>query len=86
MVLAQSVIAKWGNSSAIRIPSNILKKANIGLNDTIFFDVSEDGNITLTKKPTPKKGTLEYLFKDYEGGSFQSELVIPSTPTGTEKW
>jgi hypothetical protein len=34
----------------------------------------------------PKKGTLEYLFKDYTGESFKTTLVNPVKPVGKEKW
>jgi hypothetical protein len=34
----------------------------------------------------PKKETLEYLFKDYSGKSFRTELVNPQKPMGNEKW
>ena len=40
----------------------------------------------LAEIPTPKKGTLEYLFKDYSGESFKTPLVNPATPVGNEKW
>jgi len=39
-----------------------------------------------TKTPAPKKGTLEYLFKDYNGESFKTTLINPVKPTGKEKW
>lgn len=35
---------------------------------------------------TPKQGTLEYLFKDYDGGSFQAELFDLGEPVGYEEW
>jgi hypothetical protein len=37
-------------------------------------------------KTTPQKGTIEYLFKDYTGGSFRTELVNPTEAVGAEKW
>jgi hypothetical protein len=33
-----------------------------------------------------KGGTLEYLFKDYDGTSFQTELSDLGSPAGNEKW
>jgi len=45
------------------------------------------GNISiLTKTPAPKQGTLEYLFKDYDGGSFQTELIDLGETVGNEQW
>jgi bifunctional DNA-binding transcriptional regulator/antitoxin component of YhaV-PrlF toxin-antitoxin module len=57
------------------MPVEILKKAQIDINDKLFFEVDENKRIILTRTPTPKQGTLEYLFKDYDGGTFQTELT-----------
>jgi hypothetical protein len=35
---------------------------------------------------SPKEGTIEYLFRDYDGTSFQTELVDLGSPVGNEKW
>ncbi len=42
--------------------------------------------IVLSKVPVPKKGTLEYLFKDYEGGAFRTEIEDMGGPVGEEQW
>jgi antitoxin MazE len=68
------------------MPVEILKKAGIKLNDKLFFDVDENERVILTKTPTPKQGTLEYLFKDYHGGAFQTELIDLGESMGSEKW
>lgn len=81
-----TVVSQWGNSKGIRFPIEILKRAQIELNDKLFFEVDENKRIILTKTPTPKKGTLEYLFKDYDGGVFQAELVDLGEPVGGEQW
>jgi hypothetical protein len=38
------------------------------------------------KTAIPQKGTIEYLFKDYSGESFKTELVNPTEAIGEEKW
>jgi len=81
-----AIVSKWGNSKGIRIPNEILRKASIELNDTLSLEVENDGCIVLTKYPTPQKGTLEYLFKDYHEQPFQTELVDLGQPVGEEKW
>jgi hypothetical protein len=40
----------------------------------------------ITKTPTPQEGTLEYLFKDYSGESFKTELGNPVEAVGKERW
>ncbi|MCL2200567.1 MAG: AbrB/MazE/SpoVT family DNA-binding domain-containing protein [Oscillospiraceae bacterium] len=81
-----TVVSLEGNSTVIRVPVKILRKAQVDLNDKLFFEVDDDKRIILTKAPTPKQGTLEYLFKDYEGGRFQTELAPLGEPKGQEKW
>jgi hypothetical protein len=34
----------------------------------------------------PAPGTLEYLFRDYDGASFQAELADLGDPAGNERW
>ena len=81
-----TVVSQWGNSKGIRMPVEILRKAQIDINDKLFFEVDENKRIILTKAPSPKQGTLEYLFKDYNGGAFQTELVDIGETVGNEKW
>jgi len=70
-----TVVSQWGNSNGIRVPVEILRKAQVELDDKLFLDVDENKRIILTKDPTPRRGTLEYLFKDYTDGAFQTELI-----------
>ena len=81
-----TVVSQWGNSSGIRLPIEILRRAQVELNDKLFFDVDENKRIILTKDPTPKPGTLEYLFKDYTDGPFNTELTDLGEAVGNEKW
>ena len=81
-----AIVSKWGNSKGIRVPNEILQKANIDLDDKLFFEVEKEGSIILSKAPSPQKGTLEYLFKDYQKPPFQTELLDLGAPVGNEKW
>ena len=83
--MTSAVITKWGNSHALRIPSKIIKELDISCNDKVYLEASE-GKIVISKAPAPAKGTLEYLFRDYTGGSFKTTLVNPAEPVGNEKW
>jgi antitoxin MazE len=66
-----AIITKWGNSHAIRIPVKIINALGIQCNDKVYLEAGDD-KIIITKTPTPKKGTLEYLFKDYSGEAFKT--------------
>jgi antitoxin MazE len=79
-------ITKWGNSCGVRIPAAILKEAGMQLNETVCVDSNTQGHIVISLAPLPKRGTIEYLFKDYDGGSFRTELVDLGEPEGEEKW
>ncbi|MCL2170642.1 MAG: AbrB/MazE/SpoVT family DNA-binding domain-containing protein [Defluviitaleaceae bacterium] len=81
-----TVVSQWGNGNGIRVPVEILKKAQVELNDMLFLDVDENRRIILTKDPAPRQGTLEYLFKDYSDGAFQTELIDLGEAAGNEKW
>ncbi len=82
-----SVLSKWGNSKALRIPAQILKKAKLEIDDKVFFDIDEKTNkIIISKLPVPKEGTLEYLFRDYSGEIFNTEPSDLGESVGEEKW
>jgi antitoxin MazE len=83
--MTTAVITKWGNSHALRLPSKMVKELGIDCNDKVYLETIED-KIIITKMPAPKKGTLEYLFKDYSGESFKTALINPVEPVGNEKW
>ena len=83
--MTSAVITKWDNSNALRIPAKILKKMGLDCNDKVYLETTDD-KIIISRIPTPKKETLEYLFKDYYGESFKTALINPTEPAGNEKW
>jgi antitoxin MazE len=85
MLRTKTIISMWGNSQALRIPVEMTRKLGISANDEVVLEVR--GNILTVSKPeTPREGTIEYLFKDYSGGKFKTELTNPIEPVGKEKW
>lgn len=44
---ADSQVAKWGNSLAVRIPRTIAKEARLAEGDPLSLDVDADGNIVV---------------------------------------
>ena len=79
-------IKKWGNSQGIRIPAVVLREAGMEMEDVVYIEPNPGGRLLITKKPAPKRGTIEYLFKDYTGESFEVELVNLGDAVGEEKW
>jgi antitoxin component of MazEF toxin-antitoxin module len=75
----------WGNSQALRIPVEMTRRLGISPNDEVVLELKENV-LTVSKPETPREGTIEYLVKDYSGGSFRTELTNPVEPVGKEKW
>ncbi|GHU80529.1 hypothetical protein FACS189468_0590 [Spirochaetia bacterium] len=85
MLQAKTTISMWGNSQALRIPVEMTRLLGIRANDEVILEVREN-ILTVSKPETPRIGTIEYLFKDYSGESFKTELLNPVEPVGEEKW
>jgi antitoxin component of MazEF toxin-antitoxin module len=85
MLQAKTTVSMWGNSQALRIPVEISRHLGILANDEVISE-AKDNILTISKPSTPRKGTIEYLFKDYSGECFKSELTNPIEPVGREEW
>jgi antitoxin MazE len=85
MLQTTAVVSKWGNSQALRLPAEVMRQLGIHANDKVVLEVDKD-RLTLTKPSVPQEGTIEYLFKDYSGGPFRTELSNPTEPVGAEQW
>jgi antitoxin component of MazEF toxin-antitoxin module len=80
-----STLSKWEDYEAMKIPPDILSDAGFVPGDDVFFKI-ENERIIITKTDSPKEGTLEYLFKDYDCETFQTSLIDLGDPVGNEKW
>jgi antitoxin component of MazEF toxin-antitoxin module len=85
MLKTKTTVSMWGNSQALRIPVEMTRSLGISANDEVILEVRENV-LTVSKPETPREGTIEYLFKDYSGESFKTELTNPIEPIGNEKW
>jgi antitoxin component of MazEF toxin-antitoxin module len=85
MLRTKATVSMWGNSQALRIPIEISRNLGIRVNDEVVLEVRENV-LTVSKPEVPQEGTIEYLFKDYSGETFQTELINPDVPVGNEKW
>jgi len=56
-----TTIAKWGNALGMRIPSFIVKKANLHSGDSVELQLLKTGEILI--KPVTKKIKLNDLLK-----------------------
>jgi len=85
MLKTRATVSMWGNSQALRIPIEMTRSLGISANDEVILELKEN-ILTISKPSTPREGTIEYLFKDYSGESFKTELINPIEPVGNEKW
>ena len=85
MLKTKTIVSMWGNSHAVRIPVEMTRLLRIGANDEVVLEIRENV-LTVSRLETPLEGTIEYLFKDYSGESFKTEITNPSEPVGEEKW
>lgn len=69
-----TAIANWGNSEAIRIPREILRRAGLRRGDRVTFIINSNGNLELIpehqthRRVAPARDvTYDMLFKNYQG-------------------
>jgi len=92
MLQTRATVSLWGNSQALRLPVEMTRRLDIRADDEVVLELRDD-TLTVSKPKadvpgtkTPREGTIEYLFKDYAGERFTTELSNPAEPAGEEKW
>ena len=65
MTEIEAVARKWGDSLAIIIPSDVVKKEHITANDTVHVDVRRHVNLMRFFGKLPKRKTAQQM-KDEE--------------------
>jgi antitoxin MazE len=79
----ETIISKWGNSLAVRIPLAIAKQANLGEGDCVALDLNKDGGIVL--RPTRQKYKLSDLVAQITPRNRHKETDW-GKPLGEESW
>ncbi|MEL6579447.1 MAG: AbrB/MazE/SpoVT family DNA-binding domain-containing protein [Cyanobacteria bacterium J06621_12] len=77
-----SIVAKWGNSLAIRIPKNVAEKVNLQEGTAIFIAVNDNSIVISPKTP---EYTLEELLAGASSEDFEGEYDWGET-VGEEIW
>ena len=78
------VVNRWGNSAGIRLPTQVLQKLKIDMNDEMDYKI-EGEKIILEKVNSVPEFTIEELFRDYEGEPTKERPII-FRAEGNEKW
>jgi antitoxin MazE len=79
----ESMISKWGNSLAVRIPLAIARQAGLGEGDSVSLTLNPDGGIVL--RPTRRKYELSDLVARITPRNRHRETNW-GTPQGEEHW
>ncbi len=78
-----SLVAKWGNSLAIRLPKFVQKECRIQEGDEVDVSVSASGDIII--KPIGRKKRLEALLNSITPENLHSEIDW-GPAVGDEAW
>lgn len=78
-----SVVAKWGNSLAIRIPKSVAEQAHVTEGTGIDFSV--EGNSIIITPQKRRKYTLDELLEGMTPENFHSEFETGNA-VGNEDW
>ena len=62
-------ISRWGNSLGLRIPKTAAE--TLGLSDNDIVDIETRGQ-SIVIKPTKKQLTLEKIFENWDGSTYDS--------------
>ena len=80
----KTAIKRWGNSSAVRIPGQILTQAGLEEGSNVEITSTENGVIVL--RAIRVRESIEELFADYDGEPVLSEELNWGAPQGDEVW
>lgn len=78
-----TTLSQWGNSKATRIPSSILKRLNLDVNQRFSVSIKEQ-SIVLTPEVIDKPMTIQELFSDWEDDGIHHGEVDWSQAEGNE--
>lgn len=78
-----TTVVKWGNSQGVRLSKEILKEANININDSLEVNV-KNGVITLVRPFRHR--TLEERAQEYGGELHLDGEFDWGQPEGREVW
>lgn len=79
-----TIIKRWGNSVAVRIPRQILDRANLEEGANVEIILEKEGEIKL--RAIRKHVSIYELFADYNDKYFQTEEIDWGKPQGNEVW
>ncbi len=90
---SSTTIAPWGNSEALRIPRDLLRRVGLRQGDHVTFKVNDEGHLEILpekdchRRVEPLRGvTFDMLFKNYEPEVVSSSSAWPSDDMAGVEW
>ena len=80
---AETLIAKWGHSLAVRIPQAVAKEARLAEGDRLSLELEAGGSIVL--RPARRRYELDQLISRITAKNRHGETDW-GTPMGKESW
>ncbi len=85
MQTLETTLSSWGKSTALRIPTPLVKKAGLKIGQTVRFEDGANGSIILW--PVMERPKLEDLLAQVTAENLPSEADVSwGKPQGTEAW
>lgn len=79
-------VQKWGNSAAVRLPSELLGILKVALGDKLTVDVQNDGVLLKAKRPTYALADLVAQCDPSAPEPADMAAWNQSKPVGREAW
>ncbi|MCY7306881.1 MAG: AbrB/MazE/SpoVT family DNA-binding domain-containing protein [Rhodoferax sp.] len=81
----ESTISSWGKSTALRIPSALVKASGLRIGQTVRLESSADGSITI--RPVLARPDLAALLAQVTPENLPDQAdVLSGKPAGSEVW
>ena len=85
MQLLEATISSWGKSTALRIPSAMVKASGLRIGQTVRLESGADGSITI--RPVLERPDLEALLAQVTPDNLPDEAQVAwGKPAGSEAW
>jgi antitoxin component of MazEF toxin-antitoxin module len=85
MKILEATVSAWGKSTAVRIPSALVKRSGISVGQTVRLESTGDGVITI--RAVRERPNLEALLDRVTSDNMPDEADVTwGRPVGTEAW
>jgi antitoxin component of MazEF toxin-antitoxin module len=85
MKTLEATVSAWGKSTAVRIPSTLVKRSGISVGQTVKLESTADGVITI--RAVRERPNLAEMLSRVTPANMPDEVDISwGKPVGTEVW